>query len=269
MAFNTGGMEPYLLKLKQFLVESGKLDEPDASIYILGLNMGVITSRDVINEMSGITQSTAGEHLNKLANEGYFKRTPSEGSDYKGGRGHVIKYAVIAPKLKLKELFGLYDEIKANIGRIDEHLEVLADNKTETGEDIWIIKPFKIALQEICKYIRGASISIKIYSHDCHWFEDSELMKSIKTVLDKKIPVEIITNSIKKNMAGEMRNMGVKLKRTRTRHVSFCLIDDSLLLLPLKTEKLSNQYIALALSNRHFIADCSDFFREISNKRRR
>lgn len=238
--------------VKTFLTVSGKLDEMDATIYALGLKKGIITSSDVVEETK-LRQPTSGDRLRRLASKGFFEVTPHVGEAPASGRGHPRKYRVVHPRIALKDLLKAYDELRPTLNLIDQHFEVLAESTGQEG-DLWLIQPQKTALKKASAMLRGAERSIKIYSHDCTWFWDEGIKNALRDVISRGVTVQVLATNPDRKITKGLASINAELYLLDFLGPPFCLIDDSLLILPKREGTLRTRY-SLILTNDGYLVD--------------
>jgi len=238
--------------LKLFLVESKTLDSTDADIYVLGLKKGAITSGDVLEARITPRQSTAGDHLRRLSNAGFFDSVLAE--DNRKGKGRARAYKAAPPEAVLKDALDMHQRLNSILGKIMEHSELLSEAVQVDGE-IWLIRPQKTAMKRASAMLQNAKKSIKIYGHDCTWFNDFSVNSGLAKAASGKVKVHAIaTNPDVQTMKG-LRGLGVTVAQTKTPCVPFCLIDDIHLLLPCKGGALENEYFIISTRQRYLV-DC-------------
>ena len=239
--------------VKTFLTVSAKLglDEIDATIYALGLKKGIITSSDVAEETK-LRQPTAGDRLRRLSSKGFFEVTPHVGETPASGRGHPRKYRVVHPRIALKDLLKEYDKLPPTLGLIDQHFEVLAESTGQEG-DLWLLQPEKIALEKASMMLRGAERSIKIYSHDCTWFWDEGIKNALKDAISRGVTVQVLATNPERKITKGLASINAELYILDFRGPPFCLIDDSLLILPKKEGTLRTQYSLISTNGRYLV----------------
>jgi len=246
------------LVVKTFLTISGKLDEMDATIYALGLKEGIITSSDVA-VATGLRQTTSGDRLRRLASKGFFEVTPHVGEIPTSGKGHPRRYRVVHPKIVLEDLLKIKDELRPALDIIDQHLEVLAESAGPEG-DFWLIQPQKIALKKASSMLRGAERSIKIYSHDCTWFWDEEIKNALKDAITRGVAVQVLATNPDRKITKGLASINIELYILDFPGPPFCLIDDSLLLLPKKEGTLHIQYSLISTNERYLVDNFSEMY---------
>lgn len=248
-------------ELKKFLIEAVKLEEKDAAIYILGLRKGIITSGDVIDAhiVPRARQNTAGDHLRRLRHDGYFESGPEE--ENRRGKGRARKYKATPPEIVLKEPLELYKGLNQILGEIDEHREVLSET-SELDEDIWILKSQKIGMQQFASMIRGARKSIKIYSHDCTWFEEPSVSNALRNAKQNKVGIQVFATNPDERIVKGLKKIG-DIARTKTRFVPFCIVDDSILLLPCKGGVFANEYFVVSTRQKYLVDNFVETFNSL------
>lgn len=242
--------DPFLL-LKKFLATSGTLDEVGATIYALGLKKGIITSSDVA-EATGLRQPTSGGRLKRLASKGFFELTPHVGETPASGRGYPRKYRVVHPRIVLKDLFDMFGMLLPKMDIIDQHLEVQAEHTSEEG-NLWLLRPQKVALRRGSVMLRGAERSIKIYGHDCTWCNSENILNALKGAVSKGISVQVLATKPDKKIAKVLMGMQAELYILDFPGIPFCLIDDSILIVPRKEGTLQTQYSIISTNDKYMV----------------
>src|SRR3989442_6521619 len=107
--------------LRNFLQRIAGLDENEAAIYALGIEKGVITTRDAMTA-TNLRQTTAGEILRRLSKRGFFRATVQEPGT-RGGRGHAQKFTAESPRVALRNILDNIDRFRELLGPLDEHME--------------------------------------------------------------------------------------------------------------------------------------------------
>jgi sugar-specific transcriptional regulator TrmB len=248
--------------LLSFLIEAGKLNEIDAKIYVLGLKKGIITSGEVVKERILSRQTTVGDRLRRLANDGYFERTLDEPK--LRGKGHARKYKAIPPEVALSSFLEKYQGIHDCIEKIKESRELQSET-TELENEIWLIRPQKVAMSRVAAFIRSARQSVKIFSHDCSWFQISEIKDSLQIIASNKVPVQIFATKADEKIDKALKKIGIHLLKTAATYIPFCLIDDSLLLLSCLGGLLSNEYFVISTKQKYLVNNFAETFNSISD----
>ena len=248
--------------LMALLVETHRLDEDDAKIYVLGLKKGIITSGNIVKEKIISRQPTASDRLRRLTNEGYFECTLDE--QKMRGKGHTKKYKAIPPEVVLQDYLRNYGEIHACIEKIKEHRELLSET-TELENEIWLLKPQKVAMNRTATMIRSAKQNVKIFSHDCTWFYDTEIKDSLGRAISNKVPVQLFATEADERITNGLKKMGISLIKSSAVCLPFCLVDDSLLLLPCSGGVLSTEYFVISTRQKYLVDNFIGIFNSLSN----
>jgi len=242
--------DPFVL-LKKFLAASGTLDESDATIYALGLKKGTITSSDAA-EATGLRQTTSGGRLKRLASKGFFEVTPHVGETPASGRGYPRKYRVVHPRIVLKDLFDMFETLLPKMDIIDQHLEVQAESTSEEG-NLWLLRPQRVALRRGSVMLRGAERSIKIYGHDCTWCNGKNIMNALKDAAAKGILVQVLATNPDKKVTKVLMSIKAELYVLDFPGIPFCLVDDSILIMPRKEGTLQTQYSLIFTNDKYMV----------------
>lgn len=243
--------------LMMLLVKAGTLDKTDASIYILGLKKGIITSGDIVDAQITPRQTTAADHLRKLFNAGYFESTLGEGN--RKGKGRAREFRATPPDTVLKDLLEMYQGVNQVLEKIKEHRELLSEAH-EGDDEIWVIKPQKVALQKAALTMQNAKKSIKIYGHDCTWYNISSISAALSRVKKNKVGIYVTATDPEERTGKGLARMGIDIKRTSAMNIPFCLIDDSVLLLPCKGGVLENEYFVIATRQKYLVDNFVQMF---------
>lgn len=222
-------------EIAMFLVTAGKLDQTKASIYALGLNKLIITSKDVVKE-TDLRQNTAGDYLRVLAKNGYFETVPSDSSH----KGAIKKYKAIPPSLALKDLIEKTKQLPETLAMIQEHLETQSESLNEE-DDIWLIQSQEASIAKGLHTIKNAKKSVRICSNDCSWFSDDSVRDTLRSVLKKKIPVTVIANP-NDSIVKKMNQMGIEVRILRNTGIPYCIVDESILMQVTETGSVKKRY---------------------------
>jgi hypothetical protein len=238
------------------------LDAIDSRIYALGLQEGIVTTKQVSESISTLGQSTAGARLKRLCSKGFFLLTPHEGADTRSGRKHPRKYRVVTPSVALKSIFESHKALQAATDQADQWVEIKAEEKSEE-EDMWVAKPMKLAINHGISMIKGAKASIEIFGRDCTWLTDDGVTDAIQQAHGGGAKVSILaTHPPHKS---PIPGIGVELVNSIST-LPFCIIDGSVLLIPFKSGRLQAQYSLLVVPNKYVVEGFSDLFRGLSQR---
>jgi hypothetical protein len=250
--------------LKQFLIKAGTLEETDANIYVLGLKKGIITSGDVVDAQILPRQTTAADHLRKLFNSGYFEGILAE--ENRKGKGRARKFKAALPEAVLKDLLEMYQGLNTILGKIREHREILAE-AGETDDEVWLIRPQKMVIQKTALMIQGAKQSVKLYGHDCTWFKDTSINTALGKASKNQVHIIAVATAPDEKIIKGFKRIGVEIKQTSSVSIPFCLIDDSILLLPCRGGVLENEYFAIATRQKYLIGNFIQMFNGIKENK--
>lgn len=249
-------------ELISFLTEATSLDDTDARIYALGLKKGIITSGDVVDEKLIPRQTTAADRLRRLANKRFFEHTLDE--PRMRGKGHAKKYRAIPPQAALRDLLERYSGIQACIEKIKEHRELLSET-AKLEDEIWLLKSQKVAINRVAAIIGSAKESVKIFSHDCTWHSNERIRKSLSKVVANRVNVEIFATEPNERIVKGLEKMGIPVTKISVAYLPFCLIDNSLLLLPCKGGTLSTEYFVILTRQKYLVDNFIKTFNSFVN----
>lgn len=250
-------------ELITLLLSTGILDETDAKIYVFGLKKGIITSGGILRERIVSRQSTGADRLRRLSDGGYFESTIGESKIR--GRGHGKKYKAIPPEVSLLDFLLKYGEIQGCIDKIRDARELLSEEQ-EQEDEIWLLKPQKVALHRIAGIIQNAKQSIKIFSHDCTWFDHLEIRESFSLANSKKIDIQIFATKADERTIKGLKKVGISVSNVSAPYLPFCLIDNSLLLLPCTGGTLSTEYLMIMTSQKYLVDNFMTTFDSLLNQ---
>lgn len=248
-------------ELDSFLVTIGKLDPKDASIYVLALKKGVIKSRDVYDEF-GIRPNAAIARLKALTNLGMLEVAPKETAKM---HPYSKCFKAINPRIALKDIVKRSMDLPHLLERYDMYEEeILAESPIQPTE-IWIAGSAKAAIRIGASMFSGAKQEIKIYCHDCSWFDEYiDIQESLEDVAKNSISISVIADCPPENTARELTEMGVKFYTCRDfRGPTFCIIDGCWLLLPTQTGTLSKQYSVLRTNDKYIVDEFINLFKTV------
>lgn len=257
------GGSTYFDRIRRFLTKCGIMDESEASIYVLGLEKGVLTTR-MVQETQGIRQSTAGDRLRRLSKAGYFEETPPKG----GGRGRARKFRVVSPRTALSEILVGFRGFEEDLALVDEHLELLGDIEPE--EEVWISSPQNVALKSLKDLVESATDSIQISSHDCTWLEEPELASALRLATEKNVQVTVLANRLGKEVTREKFSAVkiIEILESKTKGPAFLIVDSKTIVLPLKQRGISSEYHGLKITNKDLVERFLKLFEETAAKER-
>jgi len=259
---SSGKAEDHFLGLESFLVDSGKMKKNDAKIYVFGLKRGTITSRDVAS-ITGLSQSTAKDRLTRLADQGCFESTPSEGH----GRGRAIRYRALHPRLVLKKVIAQTEKLQSWFAKIDEHMEYLGESLVQES-DFWLTKSHEEALSMVASLIEGAKQEIKLYCHDCSWIRVEGIKEAIKTAVSNGVKLEVIATNPIEDATGYLDGLGVHLENTQFNGPVFCVIDGSVLLMPYRGGALEAYYYLIRTNDKQWVTQYLNCYNSIRSSSR-
>lgn len=244
-------------ELHSFLVTTEKLDPTDASIYVLALKKGIIRSSDVSDEFPKIRLNAAIARLKALAERGFLEVAPKETISK---RPYAMSFKAIHPRTALKDIVEKAIELPNLLGRYDEHWEFLAEN-LDQGTGIWLAKSAKVAIALGASMISGAKKEIKIYCHDCSWFEYMDIQSALEDALTNKVSVSVIADGAHVRIAKKLMEMGISLYSCGNfKGPPFCIIDNCWLILPAQTGTLSKKYSSVRTNNKYLVDHFASLF---------
>ncbi len=251
--------------LRNFLQRIAGFDENEAAIYALGIERGVITTRDAMGATK-LRQTTAGEILRRLSKRGFFRASISEAGG-KGGRGHAQRFAVENPKTALKIVLESIDRFQDLLGQIDEHLEVIG-SQGSVDEEMWELSPDTLVSQFVAS-VGSCSSSVKVVSNDCSWVSSDEIREAFKAASVRGVMITVRAAHVSAKDSETLSGCGVRLEELRARGQPFALVDDRILYLPVKTGSLRSEYSGMCTSNPYLVGNFLSLFENLSSSRRR
>lgn len=147
----------------------------------------------------------------------------------------------------------MFKKLLPKLDIIDQHLEIRAESTGEEG-DLWLLRPQRVALRRGSVMLRGAEHSIKIYGHDCTWYNDRGILNALKNVTSRGILVQVLATNPNKKVVKHLTNIKAELYVLDFPGLPFCLIDDSILIMPRKEGTLQTQY-SLIFTNDKYMVD--------------
>ena len=111
----------------------------------------------------------------------------------------------------------------------------------------------RVALRRGSVMLRGAERSIKIYGHDCTWCNDESIMNALKDAASKGILVQVLATGPDEGVAKVLMNIKVELYVIDFPGIPFCLIDDSMLIIPRKEGTLQTQYSIISTNDKYMV----------------
>ncbi len=256
-----------LEELRRFLTNRLHYTDDEASVYLLALEKGTITSGDVSRRLPKIRTSTAKDILERLYGRSLLQQTPRkpETSGKTAGRGYVSYYRVIPPDQAFSDHFQEYAKFKANIEKIGEHLEIRSESDPHNS-DIWLTRQQKIAAAQGAGIIRAAKRSLKIYGHDCSWLNDLEVRDAVVTAPSRGVRVELIATNLTGALLKVVATRGIKPKQTRFVTVPFCLVDGYHLLIPHAGGDYGSEMGLISTTNQSLAGNFLKMFDELYGK---
>jgi hypothetical protein len=243
--------------LHSFLVATGKLDTTDASIYVLALNKGVINSSDVSDEFPNIRSNTAIARLKTLAKKGFLESVSRETSSR---RPYAVTFKAVHPRIALKEVLQKTLELPGLLSQYDEHWEILAENPRQDTE-VWLSKSEKVATSIGASILSGAKQEVKIYAHDCSWFNNFDIQQSLADARSNGATVSVVAHNPGKDIAISLVDLKVALyKCEECFGPPFCIVDKNWLFLPVQSGTLSKQFSALRTNDQYLINNFLSLF---------
>jgi sugar-specific transcriptional regulator TrmB len=243
-------------QIEACLVATG-FDQTDARIYVLALNKGTVDSSDVADEFPEIRQTTAVERLKHLAKKGFLELISRETSSK---RPYAMEFKAIHPRTALEETLEKTKELPRLLELYDEHWDFLSENPKQDDET-WLAKSEKIGTRIGASVIRGAKHEIRIYSHDCSWFQYNDIQTSLEKALSNGASVTVIAHNPESVIAKNLQGLGVSLYACKNRFgPPFCIVDRDWLFLPIQTGTLSKQFTSLRTNNRYLLDNFLSLF---------
>lgn len=244
-------------ELYSFLVTTGKLRPKDANIYVLALKKGIIKSSDVSNEFPKIRPNAAIARLKDLADRGLLEVAPKETVSK---RPYGMNFKAIHPRIALEDVVKKTLELPKLLERYDEHWEILAEKPIQDTE-IWFAKSVRAARNIGASMLGGAKKEIKIYSHDCSWFEKIDIQTALENAVSNGVAVAIVADNPPKKIAEKMIEMGISMSCCKNCYgLPFCIIDKRWLFLPTQSGTLSKQYSAIRTNDKYMVDNFVSLF---------
>ncbi len=246
-------------KIQSYLISTG-LDSKDAKIYVLALNKGTITSRDVSNEFSEIRQNTAITHLKRLAQRGFLEYSSKETTNRKP---YSIDFKVINPRIALKEQLEKAKELPTLLNRYDEHWEFLGENLIHEP-DIWSSKNERVGIKIGASIISGSKEEIKIYSHDCSWCRFIDIQTALEDAYSNGVSITVIAQDFNKLLLEALKEIDISLFSCEGDYgAPFCIIDNDWLILPLQNGTISKQFSMVRTNDKYLINNFLKLFETV------
>jgi len=236
-------------EFREILRIMGTLDEKDTEIYVLGLQNGVISSSIVAKE-TGLSKSSSGERLKKLADRGFFVQSLTEPGS-KGGKGKGFLYAVVSPRIVLKDNIKNYGRMIESLGQIEEHLEVISEETMEE-ENIWEIKSNSL-VEHFVNSINAAKNSIEILANDCTFADVDEIIKALREVAGRGVTIRVVAGKVQQKLQTKLTKAGINLQLIDYAGPTAAIIDEKMLYHAYRYGKLSSKYGALFTTNPYLI----------------
>ena len=244
-------------ELLSFLITTGKLDQKDADIYVLALKKGVIKSSDVSDEFSDVRPSTAITRMNRLAKKGFLEVLPKETTRR---RPYAVKFRAIHPKIALEEVVEKAIALPKLLELYDEHWEFLAE-KAKLDSEMWLAKSQKAAIGIGCSMLRGSKKEIRIYSHDCTWFNNVDVQTSLQDARSNGITITVIAHNPEDGIVEMLTNMGISVHACKGFcGPPFCVIDKQWLFLPVQSGTLSKQFSVMRTNDKYLVDNFLSLF---------
>lgn len=249
------GRNPFA-ELKGLLKSVAGLSGNEAAIYALGLERGVITTRDV-TEATVLRQTTAGGILKRLTGRGFFTVTVGhEGA--KGGRGRGQKFRAVNPRRVLKSTLEGFTRFEDLLGVVDEHMDVL-EAEEGVDEEVWRITPEALE-NHFCGALASASSSVEISSNDCSWVALDGVLDALHEAHKRGAKVEVLTAQVADRERKKLEANDIAPRVVENSGQPFALIDKSVLYLAIRSGQLSIRYGALYTKNPYLVANFRSTF---------
>lgn len=243
---------------EETLASVGGLEPELAKVYALGLARVVITTRDVARHL-GCPQNTAGHHLNRLVDLGYFVVTPASPSG--GGFGTGRRFRVVSPRTALSRRFDAFASFSERVGLIEEHLEVQAANDGPSDE-IWKISS-RLVARQVIQACLSARHSIRIASNDVSWLDVPGALESLSAARGRRVRVEVLAGAAAGIRRRRLREKGILVRTLHGGGPVFMLIDDRALYLPFREGAITSRYSALFTMNEYLVRSHLELFRTL------
>ncbi len=236
-------------ELRQLLQVIAGMDSTEAAIYVLGLERGVITTREAMAFTNG-QQTTAGSVLRRLTGRGFFEKTLGE-EKAKGGKGHGQKFRAVRPGSALKGVLGGYGRLQELLGAIDEHMDYMAQQDI-LEDEVWQI-PTNVSIEHLCGSIASAEKSIRISSNDCSWALDEDIFRAIKEAAGRKLVIEVVVSKVSEVESTRLMSLGLTPRIAPDPSQPFALIDGKALYQSIRFGQTSTHYGALFTKNPYMV----------------
>lgn len=244
--------EQILGRTRRFLEHSGMASD-EVEIYVLALKSREVTSRDVFEHVEEIgTQSTAGEKLKKLTDEGFFESSAGEGEGGTGKRGAPVVYRPIPPSIALKEHLDVAMKMAEDVSKLDEILEMAGEGSGT--DEVWLIKDQQAAFGRLAEDIRGASSGVLCFCRDGSWWKDKRIRESLTELLSEgDATVDVAATDVDDDTVEEWEEAGLNVAKIDDTGPPFFIVDRVVLYLPHETGRVGTRYESIRLTNRYLI----------------
>ena len=251
-------------ELIELLTSMKIFDKVDADVYGVGLRKIFVNSKMVGDELH-ISPSTAGRRLKELANQGCFIQTPRDSENKRSGRGHEIRYRAIDPRTALTPAFESRTHLSDLVEKVGEGLELRSEKGSE-AEDFWMAKPHRVAFAIGMKKLQSAKERIAIAGRDCSWMDHPAVIELLKQATKRDVSVTIKASDPKKMIRATVKLIGARLHRTGVPPPAFCLIDNTMLLLPYRvqhSDTIQPEYELFTITSSYLIDEFTRLFENL------
>ncbi|MFA5862812.1 MAG: hypothetical protein WDA16_14060 [Candidatus Thermoplasmatota archaeon] len=246
-----------LARLHDFLLVTA-MEAPEAAIYVLALQKGVISSSDVTAHVPGVKNpTTAKDKLDKLASQGFLELSAGEAEGGTGKRGKPILFRPIPPSVALRKHLKSAVEVVRDMGRLDELLELGAEPSDEN--EVWLLKEEDAALGRLASAIDAASSEVQAYCRDGSWWGDKLIREAVERAAKRGVKVRVAGSQLSEEALGAMKAAGLDVIASSIPMSPFIVVDRTTLFLPHQTGRLSSRYGAIRLTNRYLVRNLSGF----------
>jgi len=253
------GTDPFQV-LEAFYIESGKLKENEATVYVLALKRGQITASIVEEETRRIDVRAAKRLFHRLEKLGFLKAQDPPPPDRRGGSGNQLVYIPCSPSMIASKERERLAEMTPVFDQLDEHLEsiqLLPQSDREGA--IFIQKDHEVGIKDLIGIIRNAKESVLMAGRDCSAVDEPGFIPALEEILDKNISVSVVSNVGIKPLIG-LRKKGLKVARNDCKLMPFVIIDKAHIMIAYKPNHTTPKYQFIMSTNRYLIDKYSAIF---------
>ncbi len=245
--------------LEQFFIECGKLNEKEASIYILSLKKGQLSVSIVEDELE-IDPKPAKKIFRHLETLGYLKARNPPPLNHRGGSGNKLIYIPCSPSTILEKEKAKLSEMKIICDQLDEHLESLNSLPQNDGEgSIYVQRDHDVGIKDLIGIISNAKQSIMMAGRDCSVLEEPDFIPTINSIVTKNIAVSVITSD-KDVLANTSKPNGIKIVHNDCVLMPFVIVDNTHIMIAYKPNHPTPKYQYIMSTNQYLIKKFSNIF---------